>query len=231
MSGPERILFPLFCESDGTAVSETRAARILAAMLEAVLPASEAQHYTWHSFRHGLATRLRKANCPADIIMQLCRWQTIQSLRTYARLDASQYRHWHDASFDSAFTEGPSEQHHLDSAHAMVQLHEDDSWDREADNQPRTPRAGRTPVAHTATSAASNLPPLTVANARRRLVLVPSARYPTHACNEHDGKGWEAQILSATRITAVVRYLYARTADGRVYEDTREPIGCLEPLT
>ena len=231
VSGPERILFPLFCESDGTAVSETRAARILAAMLETVLPASEAQHYTWHSFRHGLATRLRKANCPADVIMQLCRWQTIQSLRTYARLDASQYRHWHDASFDSAFTEGPSEQHHLDSAHAMVQLHEDDSWDREADTQPRTPRAGRAPAAHTATSAASTLPPLTVANARRRLVLVPSARYPTHACNEHDGKGWEAQILSATRITAVVRYLYARTADGRVYEDTREPIGCLEPLT
>ena len=89
VSGPERIIFPLFCESDGTAVSETRAARILAAMLEAVLPASEARHYTWHSFRHGLATRLRKAGCPADIIMQLCRWQTIESLRTYARCDAA----------------------------------------------------------------------------------------------------------------------------------------------
>ena len=127
VSGPERILFPLFCESDGTAVSETRAARILEVMLEAVLPASEAQHYTWHSFRHGLATRLCKAGCPADVIMQLCRWQTIQSLRTYARLDASQYQHWHDASFNSTFTEGPSEQHHLDSVHAMVQLHEDDN--------------------------------------------------------------------------------------------------------
>ena len=62
-------------------------------------------------------------------------------------------------------------------------------------------------------------------------MLVPSARYPNNTCHEHDGDGWEAQILSATRITAVVRYLYARTADGRVYEDTREPIGCLKPLT
>ena len=69
--------------------SSSRAARLLDAMLLLVVTAGMAAHYTWHSFRHGLATRLRKAGCPADVIMQLCRWQTVESLRTYARCDAA----------------------------------------------------------------------------------------------------------------------------------------------
>ena len=238
--GAERLTFPLFCEDDGSAVSETRAARIFAALLLCILPAAEAAHYSWHSFRHGLATRLRKAGCPADIIMQLCRWQSIESLRTYARLDASQYRRWNDASFSVPFTEGISQETQIDSSLAMIQLHEDDSWDKEYHSStPRTPAAQRSPARATARVAPSvaapaapaALPPLTAENARRRLVIVPSARYPRNACDEHGGQGWEAQVISATRVSAVVRYLKARTADGRVYEDTREPLDSLRPIT
>ena len=67
-------------------------------------------------------------------------------------------------------------------------------------------------------------------NAARRRVLVPATRYPRHTCTEHDGEGWEAIVLSATSVSAVVRYLYARTVDGRKYEDTREPLHILQAL-
>ena len=77
---------------------------------------------------------------------------------------------------------------------------------------------------------AGSSPLLTRDNAARRIVLVPQSRYPRHRCDEHGGRGWEAQILSATNVSAVVRYLYARSADGRPYEDTREPLHLLEAL-
>ena len=226
--GVERRTFPLFCEDDGSAVSETRAARLLDAMLLLLMSASMAAHYTWHSFRHSLATRLRKAKCPADIIMQMCRWQTIQSLRTYARLDASQQQMWHEASFDIAFTEGPSEEN-IDSAHLLSQLDQDPTWDRDDGHRhtlatPQRPAAAGAPAPPTAAA------PLTRDNAPRRLVLVPRSRYPRNACTEHGGRGWEAQVVSATGVTALVRYLRARAADGRPYADTREPLSSLEPL-
>ena len=63
-----------------------------------------------------------------------------------------------------------------------------------------------------------------------RRVLVPSALYPRYVCREHAGSGWESLVLSATRVTAVVRFLYARTADGRPYEDERLPLDRLQPL-
>lgn len=132
----------------------------------------------------------------------------------------------------------------------MMQLYEDEGWDKEhyASATPRTPAARRSPAqgaaqaAQTqgaaiapaqgaADAAPSTLPPLTADNARRRLVVVPSSRYPRHTCHEHNGQGWEAQVLSATRVSAVVRYLRARTADGRPYEDTREPLASLRPIT
>ena len=146
----------------------------------------------------------------------------------------------------------------------MMQLHEDEDWDKHWDSDyraspnPRTPGTRRSPAHGTAHAAPTQegmaraaptqdaaamptqdaapmapapLPPLTADNARRRLVIVSSARYPRHACNEHGGQGWEAQILSATRVSAVVRYLRARTIDGRPYEDTREPLASLRPIT
>ena len=72
--------------------------------------------------------------------------------------------------------------------------------------------------------------PLQRDNAVGRRVLVPSALYPQYNCSEQSGRGWESLVLSATSVTAVVRFLYARTADGRPYEDERLPLDRLEPL-
>jgi integrase len=255
--GEDRRTFPLFSENDGSPVSETKAARMLDAMLLCFMPAALAFHYTWHSFRHSLATRLRRAQCPADVIMQLCRWQTIQSLRTYARLDASQQKMWHEASFAVQFTEGASLEDSLDSATVMHRLEQDPTWDREilghgGAGQVDTPRAANAaqvaPRATTPTRrenlrtetntarketprAQTPLPSLTKNNAVGRTVLVPRTRYPTYACSEHEGTGWEAIILSATGVSAMVKYLHAHTSDGRGYENTREPLNVLTALT
>ena len=74
-------------------------------------------------------------------------------------------------------------------------------------------------------------PPLTADDATGRVALVPRSRYPNESCSEHDGRGWEVLIISATSQTAVVRFLFARTARGQRYEDTREPLHLLEPLS
>ena len=186
-------------------------------MLQLVVAASTAVHYTWHSFRHGLATRLRKAKCPADIIMQLCRWQTIESLRTYARCDAELQRTWHEKALEVTFEEGPGEQA-MDSGPSLGQLCEDETWDRDVGPQgPRTPRRGaQTPAPRAARG-------VTVGD----VALVPSHRYPAEICQENRGRGWEVKVIAVDGDTATVRYLNARAPDGRQYEDTEEPLNSL----
>ena len=82
----------------------------------------------------------------------------------------------------------------------------------------------------TPTGPTGPVPALARANAVGRRVLVPSALYPQYVCSEHAGAGWEGQLLSATSVTAVVRFLYARSADGRPYADERLPLDRLTPL-
>ena len=54
--------------------------------------------------------------------------------------------------------------------------------------------------------------------------------WPHYSCDEHGGLGWEAEVLSATSVTAVVRYLHARTPTGRPYEDVRLALSRLRPV-
>ena len=49
-------------------------------------------------------------------------------------------------------------------------------------------------------------------------------------CDEHGGAGWEALVVRSTAVTAVVRYVSARTADGRPYADDRLPLTRLTPI-
>ena len=237
--GVRRIAFPLLCADDGRPLSETLAQRIFDAMMQMLLPA-RASDYSWHSFRHGLATRLRAANCPADIIMQICRWQSVESLRTYAQLGANEYKHWLGASYTRDFVPSSSLDLPIDSAPAFGEIVEDDSWDKQTDGPQaeshKRPR-GVSPARQPATPQRKKqvvervLPPLTADDATGRVALVPRSRYPHESCNEHEGRGWEVLIISATSQTALVRFLFARSARGQRYEDTREPLHVLEPLS
>jgi hypothetical protein len=75
-----------------------------------------------------------------------------------------------------------------------------------------------------------DLRPLALDNAVGRRVLVSRARWPQYACHEHGGAGWEATVSSATKTTAVVRFSFNTTADGRPYQNERVPYGDLSPL-
>ena len=53
---------------------------------------SAAKNYTWHSARIGLACALLASGATPEHIQALCRWQTKDSLRTYARLEPKDYK-------------------------------------------------------------------------------------------------------------------------------------------
>ena len=60
-------------------------------MLRTLLPPAQLKHYTWHSFRSGLACMLLAANCKPATIQAMLRWRSEESLRAYARLNPSTY--------------------------------------------------------------------------------------------------------------------------------------------
>ena len=68
--------------------------------------------------------------------------------------------------------------------------------------------------------------PLTVDDAIvDQVVLVPRHVWPTYkTCAENGGAGWTARIVSATSRSALVRFPYARTAQGKPYEKCRLPL-------
>ena len=70
----------------------------LLSLLLSIMSASEARKYSWHSFRIGLACALLAAGASDAIIMALCRWRSVSSLRIYARLNAEDYTRFIDDS-------------------------------------------------------------------------------------------------------------------------------------
>ena len=109
-------------------------------------------------------------------------------------------------------------------------------WTEETN--PPDPQAARTPprrqapvtTAPAPAAAAPNLQPLSQANAVGRRVLVPADVYPTYRCSEQQGRGWECTVMTASSLTAKVRFNTARTSDGRPYADERLPLALLQPM-
>ena len=54
--------------------------------------------------------------------------------------------------------------------------------------------------------------------------------WPSYACNEHNGLGWRVRVRSVTSVSALVRFSYATTQDGRPYKDIRLPFHSLHRL-
>ena len=79
-------------------------------------------------------------------------------------------------------------------------------------------------------AAAPNLQPLSQANAVGRRVLVPADIYPTYRCSEQQGRGWECTVMTASSLTAKVRFTTAHTSDGRPYADERLLLALLQPM-
>jgi hypothetical protein len=65
------------------------------------------------------------------------------------------------------------------------------------------------------TPAPARPQPLSQANTVGRRVLVPAEIYPTYRCSEQQSRGWECIVMTASSLTAKVRFTTARTSDGR----------------
>ena len=95
---------PLLRGNDGKALTQTFMKARLHQMLRTLLPPTHLKHYTWHSFRSGLACMLLAANCKLATIQAMLRWRSEESLRAYARLDPSTYSNLLDRTERSCVT-------------------------------------------------------------------------------------------------------------------------------
>jgi hypothetical protein len=77
--------------NDGKPLSQAFMKARLHLMLKTLLPPEQIRHYTWHSFRSGLACMLLAAGCKPATIQAMLRWRSEESLRAYARLNPGTY--------------------------------------------------------------------------------------------------------------------------------------------
>jgi len=82
---------PLLRGNDGKPLSQAFMKARLHLLLKTLLPPAQIRHYTWHSFRSGLACMLLAAGCKPATIQAMLRWRSEESLRAYARLNPATY--------------------------------------------------------------------------------------------------------------------------------------------
>lgn len=83
--GTEREERPLFADANGQPFTHAVMDTLLDHMLTHCFGTSAKSRYSWHSLRIGLATALKAAKVPDDVIQMICRWMNPESLRAYAR--------------------------------------------------------------------------------------------------------------------------------------------------
>ena len=152
-----------------------------------------------------------------------------ESLHVYRRIGTSEHERSvgaaRRASVDSLQTANVPR---VDAAEGLAELQRDIGGRRVARaldvdfeharrRQPRSPQA-----------AVTQPDEVNIGTGRR--VLVPADFWPDFACDENNGRGWEAEVRSTTGLTAMVRFVNARAPDGRPYCDERLALDRLLPL-
>ena len=241
--GAARSTTPLFADSLGRPFTHGLMDSILHHALVQCYGLAIASVHSWHSMRSGLATALRAAGCPDEIIMLLCRWMNPDSLRAYARVGPSGFISWLSAA-EKAVVDArqTSNLMRLDNAAGMIAIHGEFG-------HRVGPRAqavldaqdGANPDAHAHTQetpAAAQPPPpttppilaLTAATCVGRRVRVPRYLWRSALCTELDGTGWEGRILSYDPPFTTVQFLHATTPGGVPYEPLSLELRVLEAL-
>jgi hypothetical protein len=100
--GADRRALPLFCDNNQKPFTGSAMDALLKKMREAVgCPVQ----YSWHSYRAALACQLLEAHASTAEILSLCRWQSEESLHTYAQLSAAAYTRLLDGAYGRDFTQ------------------------------------------------------------------------------------------------------------------------------
>ena len=249
--GAARASTPLFADDVGHPYRHERMDDLLNDALLFCFGAGVANTHSWHSLRSGLACALKEAKCPNDEIQLICRWLNPESLRAYARVGTSKFITWVDAAeqtvVDSVQTTNLPMYNlcegfaglHLEFARPLgerAQAIIDAAEEAEVAGAAGT-AAGEPNVAQAAPPPPApppDLRPLTEANCVGRRVLVPASEWPNMQCDENDGRGWTAMVVSWSSRhrppAAVVAYADAVDARGIAYQDDALQLHVLQPL-
>lgn len=248
--GAQREVTPVIEDEHGNPYTHSVLDTILHNVLVHLYGAAMASLFSWHSYRSGLCTALFAAKCPDAINQLICRWMCPESLYVYRRLGTLQNADWVECAANArvdSIQSGNAPKVSNDESYSELfrdtcrtrgsPLMQD--WLATQTDVTRHVRPDAPPSAATPSSSALTQPqppldtsavPLTATNVVGRRVLVPAAVYPQEACAEIGGTGWECLVVGASRVSAVVRFLNARTADGRSYADARLPLSALKPM-
>ena len=91
LSDTSRREHPLFVENSKEPVSASRVHQLFRKMLAYAIGQVEADKHSFHSFRITLACQCLAAGMSEPQILAICRWQSTESLKIYARMGAQDY--------------------------------------------------------------------------------------------------------------------------------------------
>jgi hypothetical protein len=101
VTGEERRKVPLFIDDDLAPLTGSYMDRMIKAML-----AYLGEHpYSWHSYRAALACSMLEAGATTPQILAMCRWQSDESLHTYATMSARATAYLLDAAYARDFAQ------------------------------------------------------------------------------------------------------------------------------
>ena len=229
--GTARVDRPLFADDNGQPFTHAVMDTLLQHLLHHCFGAGFKLRYSWHSMRVGLATALKAANVPDDVIQMICRWTNPESLRAYARHGQSLHINSVDQAEHAIIdtiqmanvpkvcnTEGNAAVHlaFAPTVSARVQAILDAADEADARPALDAPAPDPSPfVAHACVG---------------RRALVPAAVYPSYACGENEGRGWTTLITRCARGACTVRFLEAADGRGVPYEDVQLQLTILQPI-
>ena len=238
---------PLFATAEGRTYTHDYLHRLLRDVLTHLYDARIASVYSFHSFRSGLATALHAAGVEDSMIMLICRWMCPESLHVYRRMGTAEHER---LIAQAAGVRVDSIQSANIAAVAGCERYAELMQHISAGREPQRAYAAAASGLDSGDSALSAPPPLQFSPPRRAdptavsalratphlgttpltakptvgdSVLVPANLWPQYRCTENEGHGWSATVVSATAVTALVRFAAATTRSGLRCADERLP--------
>ena len=192
-----------------------------------VVGPSKAAEHSWHACRATLASSLGANKEASDIIQVMCRWRAAESVREYNHMTPDMYADKVAAAMATDASQAPKGQRPVitddDEAMAVLQAEvEALSATGTTAQDARTTRATSAQGQHeAATPQPAVYRTLVKAPAKNEIILVPASIYPTEPCNENDGQGWLARVVSSNGAAVRLCFETACTSHNLPYENVR----------
>ena len=166
-----------------------------------------------------MASSLGLMNESGDIIQVFCRWRAAESVREYNHITPDVYADKVAAAMAVDAAQTPKRQVNVvtDDDEAMAVEISDAQASEDTSTVTRATRA-KPAEAHAPKALYQQI---SKAPSKGATVLIPASTWPTEACDENDGQGWLAKVVTNHGAAVGLCFLTARTADGRPYEKVR----------